>query len=55
MTPGCEPNYSLLLVWHSRWNDVVLDTSSLLINSTVFFFSPSVHIVTTLLFYTDVT
>lgn len=38
MTTGCEPNYSLLLLWHSRWNDVVLDTSSLLINSTVVFF-----------------
>lgn len=36
---GWEPSYSLCLPWHTSWSDVDLDTSSLLINSMVGFFS----------------
>lgn len=43
MTTGWEPSYSLCLPWHSSWNDVDLDTSSLLINRMVGFFPFSAH------------
>lgn len=45
-----EPSYSLCLPWHSSWNDVDLDTSSLLINRMVGLFFPSVLITTLLCF-----
>lgn len=54
MTTGWEPSYSFCLPWHSSWNDVDLDTSSLLINRMVGFFFPSV-LITTLLLCTDMT
>lgn len=39
MSTGWEPSHSLCLPWHSSWNDVALNTSSLLINSMVGLFS----------------